>query len=507
MSTAVADFDRPLPELVGAMQGGSINPAELLDDTLQAIAADVTGSFVHPDRVTIEPSSNPDGLLGNVPLAVKALVHAEVCEGGLPLFEGDDGIDNDPYGNGFPLVPLFKEAGAIVVGFTLSPEAGAREAGWNEAHGHTSNAYSSEHNSGGSSSGSGTATALGIVPLATGSDYGGSLRIPAAWNGLYGFAPGSWINEALRLDNHDSMFGRARDGIIARDALSTAYAYQVLRELTNFASGETSFVDAYYSDKPVRIGYTLDPMFSTYGYSHDAQIAQDNAIRQLRRHGHDLVEIKDLGVRDFTRSAHAYLTIGGFAFQQYLDEITGRLAADGQLKPESLEDLIYAAYISGRGTSRKRVERAVASLERDREHHLDALADQDIDVVMTPTTRGLPPLNGEVVDLDADKRLADLARMMDHLGPVGRYTVSQVATRVGPSNDLLGQMPALPAVNAFRLAGFTAPMGTAMSDQGTQPVELPMGSHFYGQSDETLMTLMGQLERRKTVPTSPNPEI
>jgi amidase len=80
-----------------------------------------------------------------------------------------------------------ERAGAIVVGKTNSPVMGFRGTCDNPLFGPSRNPFDTSRNSGGSSGGSAAAVAAGMVPVAEGSDGGGSIRIPAAWCGLYGY--------------------------------------------------------------------------------------------------------------------------------------------------------------------------------------------------------------------------------------------------------------------------------------------------------------------------------
>src|SRR5215208_2640122 len=84
-----------------------------------------------------------------------------------------------------------ERAGAIVVGKTNSPTMGFRGTCDNFMFGPTRNPFDVSRNSGGSSGGSASAVAAGLVPFAEGTDGGGSIRIPASWCGVYGFKA-SW---------------------------------------------------------------------------------------------------------------------------------------------------------------------------------------------------------------------------------------------------------------------------------------------------------------------------
>jgi amidase len=85
------------------------------------------------------------------------------------------------------MVARLRRAGAIFIGKTNMPEFGLGSHTFNPVFGATRNAYDAARSAGGSSGGAAVALALRMVPLADGSDYGGSLRNPAGWNGVYGF--------------------------------------------------------------------------------------------------------------------------------------------------------------------------------------------------------------------------------------------------------------------------------------------------------------------------------
>ena len=87
------------------------------------------------------------------------------------------------------MVERLRAAGAIIIGKTNVPEFGLGSQTTNPVYGATRNAYDERLTAGGSSGGAAVALALRMLPLADGSDYGGSLRNPAGWNNVYGFRP------------------------------------------------------------------------------------------------------------------------------------------------------------------------------------------------------------------------------------------------------------------------------------------------------------------------------
>ena len=85
------------------------------------------------------------------------------------------------------MVERLRKAGAIFIGKTNTPEFGLGSHTYNPVYGATRNAYDQSRSAGGSSGGAAVALALRMLPVADGSDYGGSLRNPAGWNNVFGF--------------------------------------------------------------------------------------------------------------------------------------------------------------------------------------------------------------------------------------------------------------------------------------------------------------------------------
>jgi Asp-tRNA(Asn)/Glu-tRNA(Gln) amidotransferase A subunit family amidase len=124
-------------------------------------------------------------LLHGLPLGVKDLQAAA----GLPFTRGSTIYKDTVAPSDERLVADLRDAGAIVLGKTNTPEFGAGANTRNAVWGATGNPFNPTLSAAGSSGGSGVALACGMVPIATGSDTGGSLRNPAAFNGIVGFRP------------------------------------------------------------------------------------------------------------------------------------------------------------------------------------------------------------------------------------------------------------------------------------------------------------------------------
>ncbi|HKD48927.1 MAG TPA: amidase [Rhizomicrobium sp.] len=123
------------------------------------------------------------GVLHGIPHAVKDLqpVKGIRTTQGSPIFK-----DFVPTTDSL-MVSRLRNAGAIFIGKTNTPEFGLGSHTFNPVYGATRNAYDQSRSAGGSSGGAAVSLALRMVPFADGSDYGGSLRNPAGWNNVCGF--------------------------------------------------------------------------------------------------------------------------------------------------------------------------------------------------------------------------------------------------------------------------------------------------------------------------------
>lgn len=130
-------------------------------------------------------SGGPLGALHGLPHAVKDLSPVA----GLPFTMGSPIFRDQVAKTDGLMVERLRKAGLVFIGKTNSPEFGLGSHTYNSVWGTTRNAWDQTRSAGGSSGGAAVALALDLVPLADGSDYGGSLRNPAGWNNVFGFRP------------------------------------------------------------------------------------------------------------------------------------------------------------------------------------------------------------------------------------------------------------------------------------------------------------------------------
>ena len=127
----------------------------------------------------------PLGVLHGLPLCVKDMVDVV----GFPTTYGSELYADNIATSDDPMITQLRQAGVVIMGKTNNPEWSAGGNTRNAVYGVTANPFDLSRSAGGSSGGSAVAVACGMAPLATGSDTGGSLRSPAAFNGVVGFRP------------------------------------------------------------------------------------------------------------------------------------------------------------------------------------------------------------------------------------------------------------------------------------------------------------------------------
>jgi aspartyl-tRNA(Asn)/glutamyl-tRNA(Gln) amidotransferase subunit A len=188
---------KPAHELAAMIRRRELKPSELMEATirrleqvnpkLNAFCALRTDAALAEARALDERIARREdvGPLAGLPFGVKDLEDAA----GLPTTFGSKPFKhNMPEGDSVEVARL-KTAGAVVLGKTNAPEFGYTDFTKNLLFGVTRNPWNLERTPGGSSGGSSAAIAGGIVPLCTGSDGGGSVRIPAHFVGCFGLKP------------------------------------------------------------------------------------------------------------------------------------------------------------------------------------------------------------------------------------------------------------------------------------------------------------------------------
>ena len=171
--------------LVDAFRKGEITPPEALELSLAAIEASALNAFSH---VAAEPArraaAHADVTLpfGGVPVGIKELESVQ----GWPLTEASLVYADRVAGSTSTQVGRLVTGGAVLAGQTTASEFGGVNITSTRLHGVTRNPWHLERTPGGSSGGTAAAVAGGLLPIASGGDGGGSIRIPAGFTGMFG---------------------------------------------------------------------------------------------------------------------------------------------------------------------------------------------------------------------------------------------------------------------------------------------------------------------------------
>ena len=171
--------------LVDAFRAKTLSPTEALEASLTAIAASDLNAFSHIDadggraQAATADTSLP---FGGVPIGVKELEPV----GGWPYTEASLVFADRVSEYDSTHVTRLRAAGAVLAGQTTASEFGGVNCTATKLHGITRNPWDTDRTPGGSSGGSAAAVSGGLLPIATGGDGGGSIRIPAGFTGLFG---------------------------------------------------------------------------------------------------------------------------------------------------------------------------------------------------------------------------------------------------------------------------------------------------------------------------------
>ncbi|GLQ07153.1 amidase [Sneathiella chinensis] len=185
-------------ELVAGYRTGAVSPVEATRAVLDQIRTydSALNAFVlvREEEALAEAARSevrwregkPEGLVDGVPTTIKDIMLTE----GMPTLKGSRLIDPaGPWLDDSPAVARLKEQGAVIVGKTTTPEFGWKGVTDSPLSGITRNPWNPSQTPGGSSGGAAAACAAGMGALHTGTDGGGSVRIPAAFSGIFGLKP------------------------------------------------------------------------------------------------------------------------------------------------------------------------------------------------------------------------------------------------------------------------------------------------------------------------------
>ncbi|MGH7416299.1 MAG: amidase family protein, partial [Candidatus Rokuibacteriota bacterium] len=259
----------PATDLIPRIRSRALSPVELTRAVLERIErvnpkinafCTVTAETALAGARAAEEAVMKGGRLGplhGVPVSIKdlALVEGVPAKFGSFVFEKRIGEVDAPY------VRRLKEAGAIVVGKTTTPEFGWKALGDSPLTGITRNPWNLGMTSGGSSAGAGAAAAAGLGPLHQGSDGAGSIRVPSAFCGIYGFKPSFGRVPMWPISNTDSA---SHTGPMTRTVADAALMLAVMAGPDDWDRQSLDAPPADYVGrlregiKGLRVGWSLD---------------------------------------------------------------------------------------------------------------------------------------------------------------------------------------------------------------------------------------------------------
>lgn len=279
------------------------------------------------------------------------------------------------------MVRRLRAAGAVILGKTNVPELMMFPYTESLTFGATRNPWNLTRTPGGSSGGSAAAVAAGLAPLASGSDGGGSIRIPAIWCGLFGLKP---QRGRVSLEPHENAwYGLSVNGPLARSVLDAAVFLDVTATESAVPGPEGQFVAAAGSH-PGKLRIALSTKVSTplpvrVGKAELAAVDQAGAL--LRELGHEVIAADP----EYPPSA-----VMANYLPRYLRGISDE--ADAQAHPERLEARTRNIARLGSFFSDRRMA-AVAAAEPALTSRIQSIFD-NVDVVVTPGNAAGPPRIG-----------------------------------------------------------------------------------------------------------------
>ncbi len=293
--SAFSEYDQydglGLVELVRTKQ---ISPLELVEEAIQRIEQHnpKLNAVIYKLYEQARQAANsplPEGPFQGVPFLVKDLISTIA---GVPTGSGNRLLKEIPAQIDSELIKRFKAAGLIILGKTNTPEFGITPYTEPESYGPTHNPWNLERTPGGSSGGSGAAVAARLVPMASGGDGGGSIRIPSSCCGLFGFKPsrgrvptGPAIGEAWR--------GFATEHVLTRSVRDSAAMLDATNGVDPGAPyypppQERPFLEETRLAPPrLRIAFTDKPFLGNY-VDQECKLGLQATAHLLESLGHEL---------------------------------------------------------------------------------------------------------------------------------------------------------------------------------------------------------------------------
>ncbi len=484
-----------LAELVERKQ---VTPAELLALARQradAVNPQLNAIVCRLDDVADRRASDPNlsGPFAGVPFLLKDLGQEYR---GFATSCGSRSLARDVADRHALVTQRFLDAGLVVFGKTNTPEFGAKGVTEPDYWGPARNPWNTGRTPGGSSGGSGAAVAAGIVPAAGANDGGGSIRIPAACNGLIGLKPSRGL-APYGPQTGEMMLGMATQGVVSRTVRDSAALLDAIVGPDPRAAYRVALPDKPFGEQithrpeTLRIGYSARSAINARP-DREAVAAVEKAAALLLELGHQVEEVAP--PYDDAALGRDFLTIWFAQLYQQVADIKQRMGArDSDFEADTLA-------IAELGRSGGVL--AVMSALENRNDYIQSLAafHDSYDLFLTPTL-ATPPLAVGVTATSAV--LQRVARL------VSKVRAGKLMGLSGILDDLiqesLGWVPYTQLANLTGRPAISVPLH--WTDAG-----LPLGVQFVGKlgADGDLLRLAAQLEEarpwahRHPAPVAPN---
>ncbi len=398
-----------LAELV---RKGDVTAEELCEEAIQRIEevnpklnAVVTQMYDVGRQTSRQPL--PGGPFAGVPFLIKDLIFAFA---GVPLTSGCKAYKNYVPDHDSEMVKRYKNGGLVTLGKTNTPEFGLLGITEPALFGPCRNPWNTDHTPGGSSGGSASAVASGMVPMAAGGDGGGSIRIPASCCGLFGLKPSRGRNPCGPRHGRPWQ-GAVQEHVLSRSVRDSAAAL----DATNGPDVGAPYVicppvrpyleEVETSPGKLKIGFTTASPIGTPVHPECIK-AVVNAAKLLKELGHH-VEESETGV-DGEALARSYITMyfGEVAADlQEMKNVLGR-----KVTRSDVEMMTYTLGLMGRTFSAGDFVEAMRCWDRSARQM--GLFFVKYDLYLTPTTAHPPARVGELKPSAPERMLMKLVNTL-----------------------------------------------------------------------------------------------
>ncbi len=464
---------------------GDVAPGDLLDEARQRVAAvnpalnAVIASMDNYAECVLAGVDRQAPFAG-VPFLVKDLF---LPMAGEPMSNGSRAMRHYVPEHDCPLAQRFREIGLVTFGKTNTAEFGNASLTAPVAFGPTNNPWNTDLNAGGSSGGSAAAVAAGIVPMAWGSDGGGSIRLPASYCGVFGFKPSRGINAYA---DAKAAWGDAVVSHVLTRSVRDSAAYLDLivdnpmrvrrSQLQSFEGGYLHAVERGLH-RELRVGLLIQsPVGRPVAPQAAAAAVQTSAICESL--GHEVEELEwPFNGRALMR---AFLRVVLHSTAQDLDAMAQLLGVPAAGLDIELANRFMAT--AGRGVTQEQVDAALREW-REAAQAMSRLHEQ-FDVLLTPTV-ATPPLKHGALDPKPLERM--LMRFMSSTR-LARWSVND-ALLDSMIDSSIYQTPFTPIANMTGQPAMSVPLFW-------DDARLPHGVQFIAAhgKDALLFALAAQLE-------------